>query len=87
MLQGKMPGYAAVAATVEAVRELRRPRLAGMANAVLRRWQRERQALLVELDATPATRHAHPAWLAKAIARDWPGQAEAVMAAANHEPP
>ncbi|WP_239709132.1 16S rRNA (cytosine(967)-C(5))-methyltransferase RsmB [Luteibacter sp. 9133] len=83
----EMPGYAAVAATVEAVRELRRPRLAGMANAVLRRWQREREALLADLDATPATRHAHPAWLAKAIARDWPGHAEAVMAAANHEPP
>jgi 16S rRNA (cytosine967-C5)-methyltransferase len=83
----EMPGYAAVAATVEAVRELRRPRLAGLANAVLRRWQREREALIAALDATPATRHAHPAWLASAIARDWPAQAEAVLAAANQEPP
>jgi 16S rRNA (cytosine967-C5)-methyltransferase len=83
----EMPGYAAVAATVEAARELRRPRLAGLVNAVLRRWQREREALNDALDAAPATRHAHPAWLAKAIARDWPGQAEAIMAAANHEPP
>jgi 16S rRNA (cytosine967-C5)-methyltransferase len=83
----EMPGYAAVAASVEAVRELRRPRLAGMVNAVLRRWLRERDALLAELDATPATRHAHPAWLAQAIERDWPGQAETIMAAANREPP
>ncbi|MET0504502.1 MAG: 16S rRNA (cytosine(967)-C(5))-methyltransferase RsmB [Luteibacter sp.] len=83
----EMPGYAAVAATVEAVRELRRPRLAGLANAVLRRWQRERESLLAALDATPATRHAHPAWLARAIAHDWPAQAEAVLAAANREPP
>ena len=29
----------------------------------------------------------HPAWLAKAIARDWPEQADAVMAANNIEPP
>lgn len=83
----ELPGYAAVAATVEAVRELRRPRLAGMVNAVLRRWQREREALNASLDASPATRHAHPTWLAKAIARDWPAQADAVLAAANREPP
>jgi 16S rRNA (cytosine967-C5)-methyltransferase len=83
----ELPGYAAVAATVEAVRELRRPRLAGLANAVLRRWQRERETLLAELDAVPATRHAHPAWLAAAIARDWPAKADDVLTAANQEPP
>ena len=83
----EMKGYAAVAATVDAVRELRRPRMAGMVNAVLRRWLRERETLIAELDRTPSTRHAHPAWLADAIARDWPGLAEDVMAAANTEPP
>jgi 16S rRNA (cytosine967-C5)-methyltransferase len=83
----ELPGYAAVAATVEAARELRRPRLAGLVNAVLRRWQRERQALNAQLDANPATRHAHPAWLADAIASDWPAHADAILAAANTEPP
>lgn len=83
----EMKGYAAVAATVDAVRELRRPRLAGMVNAVLRRWLREREGLLAKLDKTPSTRHAHPEWLANAIERDWPGQGEDVMAAANTEPP
>lgn len=83
----EMKGYAAVAATVDAVRELRRPRLAGMVNAVLRRWLREREGLLAKLDKTPSTRHAHPAWLAEAIERDWPGLGEEVMAAANTEPP
>ncbi|HEY4291824.1 16S rRNA (cytosine(967)-C(5))-methyltransferase RsmB [Luteibacter sp.] len=83
----ELPAYAAVAATVEAARELRRPRLAGLVNAVLRRWQRERETLSAALDAVPATRHAHPGWLAEAIARDWPGQADAVLAAANTEPP
>ena len=83
----ELPAYAAVAATVEAVRELRRPRLAGLANAVLRRWQRERETLNAALDAAPATRHGHPAWLAAAIARDWPEQTEAILAAANQEPP
>jgi 16S rRNA (cytosine967-C5)-methyltransferase len=79
--------YAAVAATVEAVRALKRPQLAGLVNAVLRRWQRERETLLAKLDASAQTRHAHPAWLAAALQRDWPQQAEAVMLADNDEPP
>jgi 16S rRNA (cytosine967-C5)-methyltransferase len=83
----ELQDYAAVAATVEAVRSLQRPQLAGLVNAVLRRWQRERETLLAKLDAKPQTRHAHPAWLAAALQRDWPEQAEAVMAADNGEPP
>ncbi|WP_243048351.1 16S rRNA (cytosine(967)-C(5))-methyltransferase RsmB [Dyella sp. RRB7] len=83
----QLPDYAAVAATVQATRTLQRPRMAGLVNAVLRRWQRERIELLARLDAKPQTRHAHPAWLAKAIAHDWPAQADAVMAANNIEPP
>jgi 16S rRNA (cytosine967-C5)-methyltransferase len=83
----ELQDYAAVAATVEAVRALKRPQLAGLVNAVLRRWQRERESLLAKLDARPQTRHAHPAWLADALQRDWPQQAEAVMAADNREPP
>ena len=83
----QLPDYAAVAATVQAARVLQRPRLAGLVNAILRRWQRERTGLLAALDAKPQTRHAHPAWLAEAIARAWPGQADAVMAADNVEPP
>lgn len=83
----ELSDYAAVAATVEATRALKRPRLAGLVNAVLRRWQREQTGLLATLDATPQTRHAHPSWLAEAIARDWPPHAETVMAADNIEPP
>jgi 16S rRNA (cytosine967-C5)-methyltransferase len=83
----QMSDYAAVAATVEATRALGRPPLAGLVNAILRRWQRERDVLLARLDAQSQTRHAHPAWLAAALQRDWPQQAEAVMEADNREPP
>jgi 16S rRNA (cytosine967-C5)-methyltransferase len=82
-----MQDYAAVAATVEAARALNRPRLAGLVNAVLRRWQRERVDLLAALDAKPQTRYAMPPWLTKAIATDWPAQQDAVLADSNREPP
>ena len=79
--------YAAVAASVEATRALKRPQLAGLVNAVLRRWLREREMRKAQLDRNAQTRHAHPAWLAAALARDWPEQADAIMAANNIEPP
>lgn len=83
----ELQDYAAVAATVEATRALNRPRLAGLVNAVLRRWQRERLTLLAELDTQPTSRYAMPPWLVKAIAADWPEHADAVLADINREPP
>ena len=83
----ELQDYAAVAATVEAVRALNRPRLSGLVNAVLRRWQRERTTLIAELDAQPQSRYAMPPWLTKTIASDWPAQADAVLADSNREPP
>ena len=56
----RMPEYAAVAATVDGARALRKPKFAGLVNAVLRRWLRERDALIAGLDADLVTRSAHP---------------------------
>ncbi len=83
----ELPGYAVVAASVDAARQLGWPRLAGLVNAVLRRFQRERAALEAHLDAEPSTRHAHPPWLIAQLERDWPAQAQAILAANNREAP
>ena len=83
----EMPAYAVVAACVDAVRALGQPRYAGLANAVLRRFLRERDALDAQLDGDPVTRDAHPRWLIEAIGRDWGPLADAVLAANNREAP
>jgi 16S rRNA (cytosine967-C5)-methyltransferase len=83
----QLQDYAAVAATVEATRALKRPRMAGLVNAILRRWQRERVELLSKLDAKPPTHYAMPPWLVKAISTDWPAQSDAILADSNREPP
>jgi 16S rRNA (cytosine967-C5)-methyltransferase len=82
-----LPPHAAVAATVEAARTLRRAAFANLVNAVLRRWLRERENLNVQLDRDPVARTAHPSWLVEAIARDWPRQIEAVLVANNTPSP
>jgi 16S rRNA (cytosine967-C5)-methyltransferase len=79
----QLPPHAAVAATVEAARALGRGGFANLVNAILRRWLRERELLNAQLDRDPQTRTAHPLWLIDAIARDWPGQADSVLAANN----
>lgn len=83
----QLPDYAAVAATVQAVRGLHRPRHAGLVNAVLRRWQRERETRLARLDADPTTRLACPDWLLQSLQRDWPQAAARIAQAGNGEPP
>ena len=81
----QLPDYAAVAATVDAVRALGKPQFSGLVNAVLRRWLRERDALGAALDADPVTRYAHPRWLLDALATDWPDAAPAIVSANNSE--
>lgn len=83
----QLPPHAAVAATVEATRALERGGFAKLANALLRRWLRERETLNAQLDAQPQTRSAHPRWLIDALAHDWPGHVDDILAANNAPSP
>lgn len=83
----RVPDHAAVAATVEAARVLGRPRLAGLVNACLRRWQRESEALKARVAREPEVVHAHPRWWLDALAADWPRAWEAIVAANNDRAP
>lgn len=87
LLHGATPAHAAVSETVEAARALGRSRAAGFVNALLRRFQREREAIIEAAHLDPAARHAHPAWLLEAFERDWPDEWRSIAAAGNAEPP
>jgi len=82
-----LPPHAAVATTVDATRALQRGGFAKLANAVLRRWLRERDGLNAELDRDLTTQFAHPRWLVEALARDWPEHADDILAANNQASP
>ncbi len=81
------PPHAAVAATVEASRLLGKARASGLINAVLRRFQRERDGILAAAHREPQARHAHPAWFIEALERDWPLNWRDILAAGNAHPP
>lgn len=84
---GGTPPHAAVAETVEAVRLLGKAHAAGLVNAVLRRFQRERDAVLAAAHRAPQALFAHPAWLIDAIGHDWPDDWRDLLAAGNQHPP
>ncbi|HET7924681.1 MAG TPA: 16S rRNA (cytosine(967)-C(5))-methyltransferase RsmB [Rhodanobacteraceae bacterium] len=82
-----MPDYAVVASCVDAARALGQPSYAGLVNALLRRFGRERAELEAKLDRDAATRTAHPPWLIDALRRDWPDDLGAILDANNCEAP
>jgi len=82
-----MPDYAVVASCVDAARDLGHANYAGLVNALLRRFVRERAALDAKLDGDVVTCTAHPRWLVDALRRDWPDDFGMILDADNHEAP
>jgi 16S rRNA (cytosine967-C5)-methyltransferase len=77
----RIPDHAAVSQTVEAARLLRRPKHAGLLNAVLRRFGRDKLANVEAI--SEEARHNHPRWLIDLIRSDWPDDWEHILAANN----
>ena len=87
LLHTDIPPHAAVAETVNAARVLKRPKAAGLLNALLRRCQREAASLLKAIDADVPRRTAHPQWFVDALRKDFPDSYEPVLDANNSRPP
>ena len=60
---------------------------AAFVNAVLRRFLRERPALVAAVVQDPAAAFNHPAWWIAALQRDWPAQWQRILRANNQHPP
>lgn len=83
----RVPEHAAVAETVDAAKTLHFAGAPGLVNAVLRRYQRERESIQQIIEGSPAARYAHPDWLIDAVRSDWPRQWQAILDANNRRPP
>ncbi len=71
---------------VEAVRRVR-PASAGFVNAVLRRFGRERDALVAAALDEPQVRLGHPRWWIDRLGRDWPAHRDELLRQALRPPP
>jgi 16S rRNA (cytosine967-C5)-methyltransferase len=65
----RIPDHAVVSQTVEAARFLRRPKLAPLVNAILRRARRDR--IFDDDPSNEQAVHNHPRWMLDMLKRDW----------------
>lgn len=80
------PDHTLVDQAVHAARQ-RTPAAVAFVNAVLRRFVRERAALVAAVERTPVGAWNHPAWWIERLRQDWPAQWQALLRAANQRPP
>ena len=86
--QAPYPGHTLVNQAVEAARRQRSTQAqAGFINACLRRFLREREALVARTDSDVQARWNHPAWWVERLQRDHPALVEAWLAAAQRPAP
>lgn len=83
----RIPEHAAVSATVDATALLGLRSARGLVNAVLRRFQREREPLAEAALQADEARFAHPSWIIDAIRADYPDAWQALLDANNAPPP
>ncbi len=73
---------------VQALQQLRLPQgLAGFVNACLRRYLREQDALLEQIQQDAQARWNHPFWWVQRVRRDHPQHWQAMLAASNRPAP
>jgi len=80
------PDHTLVDQAVLAMRR-RAPQSAAFANAVLRRFLREREALVDAVDADPVARHNHSLWWIDRLRVDWGDAGGSILEADNLRPP
>jgi 16S rRNA (cytosine967-C5)-methyltransferase len=81
----RTPDYAVVDAAVSTAKAA--GRAAGLINALLRRYLRERDALEADIARSPADRYAAPQWLAERLREDWPERWTDILAASDAQAP
>lgn len=78
--------YAVVSQAVDACVAAGWPWAKGMVNAVLRRYQRERETLLLAARSAPRGRWSYPAWWIEQLHQQRPDAAESILEAGNTRP-
>jgi len=81
------PPYAEHTVVDQTVKALKDRGSSGFVNAVLRRFLREREALVAAVVQEPVAAYNHPSWWIARLQADWPDDWQALLAANNQHPP
>ncbi|MFQ5993494.1 MAG: 16S rRNA (cytosine(967)-C(5))-methyltransferase RsmB [Acidiferrobacterales bacterium] len=87
LLYMRVQPYAAVTETVAATETMAKPWAKGLVNACLRRFLREKEALLERAQRDPVFATSHPQWLLDTLRQHWPSHWQAIVDANNARAP
>ncbi len=81
------PEHAIVSESVTAATRLRKPRMKGLVNAVLRSFIDRRDELIDTAMQSQVGMYSHPQWLIDQIKTDWPGDWQEILESNNKKAP
>jgi len=81
----RTPDYAVINESVELVRKSGKKWAAGLVNAVLRSFTREKESLVASI-SDDSVIYSHPQWLVEKIKADWPQHWQQILLANNQRP-
>lgn len=79
--------YAVVKETVSILPQLQATWAKGLVNAILRRYCREKETLILGIQKSNAYQFGHPGWFIKKLKTDWPDHWQAICLANDERPP
>lgn len=85
--QLSVPDHAVISETVEACKQLGKPWAGKLLNAILRRYQREREELTLAAQKLDGYIFNHPDWMLAKLKHNWPDQWEQILNANDQAPP
>lgn len=87
LIHTRVPTHAAINESVEACKVLKKQGASKLINALLRRYEREKDEINKELQHTDAFRFNHPEWMIAKLKNNWPEHWESILNANNHQGP
>jgi len=85
LIECRTPDYAIINEAVDLVRKSGKKWAASLVNAVLRRFTREKEALLASINSDQAN-YSHPDWILDKIKKDWPDDWQRILQENNQRP-
>ncbi len=83
----RTPAHAAVSASVESCKELKKSWAKNLVNAVLRRYQREHDKFPELITVNDSAKYEHPAWLLDRLKDEYPQHWQSIIKENNLPPP
>ena len=87
LIHTRIPDHAAIGATVEVTREMKKPWATKLANGVLRNFQRDIDTITAKAGEMAIFKANHPEWLLGMLKKAWSSHLDDILAANDLHPP